>query len=75
MYTVQIDSLDEVVPEDARWILQDTNKDAHVRRLVLNCGTCMAILHAEQLAEFAKARETPVAFLSNEAMVCICKSI
>lgn len=75
MRIVLIDSLDEVVPEDTRWILQDTNKDAHFRRLVLNCGTCMAILHAEQLAEFAKAREAPVAFLSNETMVCICKSI
>ncbi len=70
---MQTNSLDKVMPEDARRILQDTNKDAHVRRLVLNCRTRMAILYAEQLAELAESREAPVAFLSNEAMVCICR--
>ena len=65
-------ALDKIMPQNTRRILQYTHKHAYFRALVLYSRTGIPILYAEQLAQLAEARKTPVAFLRNEAMMCVC---
>ena len=63
------DPLYEVMPQHACRVLQHADKDADDSGLVLDSWAGVAILYAEQLAQLAEARETPVAFFGDEAMV------
>lgn len=69
------DSLDEIVPEHASRILQYTYKHANVSTIIFYCWPAMSILYAEELAQLAETRESPVAFLRDKPMVGIWRTV
>lgn len=69
------DSLDEIVPEHASRILQYTYKHANVSTIIFYCWPAMSILYAEELAQLAETRESPVTFLRDKPMVGIWEAV
>ena len=65
------DSLEEIVPQDTGRVLDDPQICRHVGRTILHHGS-VTILPAtgKELAKLGKSRETPIAFIGSEAMIC-----
>lgn len=59
------------MPQYASWVLQDPNKDGYIRALIFNDGPFLTILRIIKLSQVVKSRETPVALLGDETMMCV----
>jgi len=66
-----MNSLYEIMPEDACGVLQDLNENGDICSFVLDCWSGETFLRVEEFAELAEASEAPVTFLGNEAMVSV----
>lgn len=60
------------MPQHASRILQYSHEHRNVRRLIFDRRSRVAFLCAEELTQLAEAGKTPIAFLRNETMVCVC---
>ena len=59
------------MPQDAGGVFEYTDVHCDIGRLIFDGRAEMTFLDIEQLSEFAKSGEPPVALLGNEAMVGI----
>lgn len=64
--------LDEIVPEHACRVFQDTDEDTNIRRIVLDGRTRVAVLYAKQLPQLTESREAPITLLGDESVVRVC---
>lgn len=63
--------LDKIMPQDTGGIFKYANVHGDIGTLVFDSWTEVTFLDVEELAQFAKASETPIAFLGNETMMGI----
>jgi hypothetical protein len=74
---VPLYSLNEVVPQHSRRILQHPDKRRDLHLVVLNRRPVLAVrgIWRVELSKIDKARETPIALLGDETVVCVCRSV
>ena len=60
------------MPQHSSGVLQHADKDTDECTFLLDGRTSVSLLYTEELAKLAKARETPVTLLRDEAMMCVC---
>lgn len=63
--------LDEVMPQYAGRILQNSHINRNESRVLLNRWAVVARLGVEQFAQLAEASKTPVTFFGDETVVSI----